>query len=174
MAEIIVAAERPIGGPPEDVYGYLRDYREHHPRILPPAFSEFTIEQGGIGAGTIFSVRITTARRTRVYRMQVAEPQPGRVLTESDTNSSLVTTFTVLPVGTHSRVRIETRWQGAKGIGGFFERLFAPRAAGRLYADELARLDRYARERTVARERTTGGNGAPVVDGSDKPDKEDV
>jgi hypothetical protein len=42
-------------------------------------------------------------------------------------------------------VRIETRWQGARGIGGFFERLFAPRFLRRLYADELDRLDRHAR-----------------------------
>jgi hypothetical protein len=31
------------------------------------------------------------------------------------------------------------------GIGGFFERLFAPRVLRRLYAEELERLDRYAR-----------------------------
>jgi len=43
-------------------------------------------------------------------------------------------------------VRIASRWEGAGGIGGFFERLFAPRVLRRLYADELARLDAYARE----------------------------
>jgi hypothetical protein len=36
--------------------------------------------------------------------------------------------------------------QGAGGIGGLFERLFAPRVMRALYADELERLDAYARE----------------------------
>lgn len=72
------------------------------------------------------------------------------MLTESDLGSSLVTTFTVTPDGPPSPVRIETHWQGAGGIGGFFERLFAPRVMRKLYADELDRLDRYAREDTMA------------------------
>jgi hypothetical protein len=80
--------------------------------------------------------------------MQVAEPEPGRVLTESDTESSLVTTFTVEPETSGSRVRIESTWQGARGFGGLMERLFAPRVMQKLSADELDRLDRYAREVT--------------------------
>src|SRR6266568_8260812 len=77
--------------------------------------------------------------------MRVDEPEPGRVLTESDTGSSLVTTWTVTPEGHGSRVRVETRWQGAGGVGGVFERLFAPRVLRGIYSDELGRLDRYAR-----------------------------
>jgi hypothetical protein len=74
----------------------------------------------------------------------------GRVLTESDLESSLVTTFTVVPEGDNaSRVRIETVWQGAGGIGGFFERTFAPRVLRRLYAQELAKLDRHAQQAAV-------------------------
>ena len=60
--------------------------------------------------------------------------------------ASWVTTFTVTPGGDRCQVRIETTWQGARGIGGFFERLFAPRVLRRLYADELDRLERYAQE----------------------------
>jgi hypothetical protein len=43
-------------------------------------------------------------------------------------------------------VRIDTAWEGAGGIGGFFERLFAPRVMKGIYADELERLNAYARE----------------------------
>ena len=50
--------------------------------------------------------------------MKVAEPEPGRVLTESDMDSSAVTTFTVSPRGGASLVRISTAWDGAGGIGG--------------------------------------------------------
>jgi hypothetical protein len=146
MAVIHVSAEGVVEAPPADVYTYLSDMREHHPHFLPPAFSDFKVESGGIGAGTISSFRLTTGGRSRAYRMEVAEPEPGRVMTESDTNSSLVTTFTVEPHGDGSLVRIETGWEGAGGVGGFFERTFAPRVLRRLYADELGRLNVYAQE----------------------------
>jgi hypothetical protein len=90
---------------------------------------------------------VTAGGRTRRYRMKVAEPEPGRILTASDTGSSLVTTTTVTPAGNACPVRISTAWDGAGGIGGLFERLFAPRVMRTIYADKLARLDAYARER---------------------------
>ena len=149
MATIQVSAERTVDAPAETVYGYLADMREHHPRFLPPAFSDFEVESGGVGAGTITRFTLTAGGRTREYRMTVAEPQPG-VLTETDSGSSLVTTFTVTPQASASRVRIFTSWEGAGGVGGFFERLFAPRVMRGIYADELERLNAYARERAGA------------------------
>src|SRR5216117_1881133 len=149
MARIVVSAEGMVDAPADNVYGYLADMREHHPRFLPPAFSDFEVESGGVGAGTITRFKVTAGGRSREYRMEVAEPEPGRVLTESDTNSSLVTTFTVTPEDGSSRFRISTTWEGAGGVGGFFERLFAPRVLERLYADELQRLDRYARDQPL-------------------------
>jgi hypothetical protein len=107
--------------------------------------SQFRVEQGGVGAGTVHDFRMTAGGRARAFRMWVAEPEPGRVLTESDEGSSMVTTWEVTPEGPGRRVRLETRWQGAGGVGGLFERLFAPRVLRRLYAEELERLDRYAR-----------------------------
>jgi hypothetical protein len=56
----------------------------------------------------------------------------------------------VTPRDGGSLVRIETVWQGAGGIGGFFERTFAPGVLRRLYSDELQRLDRYAGEQAAA------------------------
>jgi hypothetical protein len=41
-------------------------------------------------------------------------------------------------------VQIRTTWDGAGGIGGFFERMFAPRVMRAIYADELERLNVYA------------------------------
>ena len=146
MTELYVAEERLIGAPAEHVYRCIADFRVHHPRFLPPAFSDFRVEEGGVGAGTVISFRLTAGGRSRDGRMRVDEPDPGRVLTESDVHSSLVTTFTVTPAGPDCRVRIETRWQGAGGVGGFFERLFAPRVLSRIYVDELQRLDGYVRD----------------------------
>ena len=145
MATNLVSAERTVDAPAGAVYGYIADMRRHHPHFLPPAFSDFQVESGGVGEGTITRFTLTAGGRTRQYRMKVAEPEPGRVLTESDTGSSAVTTFTVTPRGGQSVVQIATTWKGAGGIGGFFERLFAPRVMRSVYADELERLDAYAR-----------------------------
>lgn len=146
MAKILISAERAVDAPAETVYGYIADMREHHPHFLPPAFSDFRVESGGVGAGTVTRFKVTAGGRTREYQMKVAEPEPGRILTESDTGSSAVTTFTVSPQGTASLVQISTTWDGAHGIGGFFERMFAPRVMRGIYLDELSRLDAYARE----------------------------
>lgn len=149
MGTIHVSAERTVEAPPETVYGYIADHRTHHPHFLPPAFSDFEVESGGVGAGTVTRFKVTAGGRTREYRMRAAEPEPGQVMTESDSNSSLVTTWTVLQDGAsaeRSLVQISTTWEGAGGVGGLFERMFAPRVMRGIYADELERLNAYARE----------------------------
>lgn len=149
MGTIAATAERAVGAPPATVYGCLADFAQHHHRFLPPAFSAFEVEAGGVGAGTVVRFVLTAGGRRRPYRMEVAEPEPGRVLTESDSGSSLVTTFTVTPEGDGCRVGITSAWDGAGGVGGLFERLFAPGTLRRIYADELERLDAYARQQAA-------------------------
>ena len=149
MAKVVASAERGIDAPADEVYSYLADMHLHQ-QFLPPAFSDFQVESGGVGPGTVASFKVTAGGRTREYRMTVDEPEPGRVLRESDNNSSLITKFTVTPregdQHAVSEVKISTTWQGAGGVGGFFERTFAPRAMKAIYEDELQRLDAYARE----------------------------
>jgi uncharacterized membrane protein len=146
MGVIQVSAERTVDAPADAVYGYIRDMHQH-PNFLPPAFSDFQVESGGVGAGTVTRFKVTAGGRTREYHMTIDEPEPGRVLRESDNNSSLINKFTVTPTGdAAAQVQISTTWQGAGGIGGFFERTFAPRAVRAMYEDELQRLDTYARE----------------------------
>lgn len=141
MAPISVSAERTVGAPAPEVYGYIADYREHHQHFLPPAFSDYHVESGGVGAGTITRFKFTAGGRTRQIRHQIAEPEPGRVLTESDTMSSSVTTWTVTPQGNTCLVQISTTWQGASGVGGFFERMFAPPGLRRIHDGILTNLD---------------------------------
>ena len=150
MGTIQVLAERNIEADATTVYGYLADLRQHHPRFLPSEFSDFEVLSGGVGAGTVASFKVTAGGRTRAYRMEVSEPEPGRVLVESDANSSLVTTFKVTPADGKCSVRITTTWQGAGGVGGIFERLFAPKVMQRIYQDELDALNRYALEQKGA------------------------
>lgn len=147
VSRLEVSAEGQVSAPAATVYGYIADMRDHHPRFLPEAFSGFEVESGGVGSGTVIRFKLTAGGRTRDYRSEVDEPEPGRVLRETDTTSSAVTTFTVRPKEPGCQVRISTTWEGAGGVGGFFERLFAPRVMQRIYADELTRLDAYARER---------------------------
>ncbi len=151
MAKITVEQEGAVGAPAELTYQLIAD-DEHHKCFLPDAFSNFEVLEGGVGAGTLHRFTLTAGKRVREYVMRVDEPEPGRIITETDQNSSLVTSFTVTPDGDSCRVLIRTQWDGAGGIGGFFERTFAPKVMRGMYADELARLDRYARERQGAGE----------------------
>lgn len=145
MSYVSIMVERDISAPAERVYRILRDYRNHHPRILPQAFSGFTVEEGGVGAGTVIRFQVTSGGRTQQYHQRVEEPEPGRVLREIDVDGELATTFTVTPVGERCRVRFETTWP-AQGVRGVIERLLAPRLLRPIYIEELANLDRYARE----------------------------
>lgn len=147
MTTLHVATERRIPAEPATVYAYLAGLSEHRPHYLPTAVSGYEVESGGSGAGTVFRYVLTAGGRNRSYRMVVAEPDPGRVLTESDSGSSLVTTYTVSPAAgdaSATSVRVETSWQGAGGVGGFFERMFAPKVLERVHAEALERLAGYA------------------------------
>ncbi len=148
MGVINVVQEGAVGAPAELTYPLIAD-DEHHTKFLPDDITDFEVVEGGVGAGTVHRFKVTAGGRVREYLMRVSEPEPGRVITETDQNSSLVTSFTVTSDGDGCHVRIETRWDGAGGIGGFFERTFAPRVMRKMYADELARLDTYAREQAT-------------------------
>ena len=146
MTNIHVTAQRTIDAPAERVYRFLADYREHHPHFLPPAFSDFQVEPGGFGAGTVVRFTLAIGGRRREFRQRVDEPVPGSVLTESDLDSGAVTTFTVTPDGDRSKVQVETAYEGAAGVSGLVERLLASRLLRRLYSDELRRLGHYAQD----------------------------
>src|ERR1700759_3852817 len=95
MGVIQVNAERTVSAPADQVFGYIRDMNVH-PKFLPPAFSDFRVESHGVGTGTV-TFKVTEGWRTRDYRMAVDDPDPGRVLPESNNNSSLITKFSVTP-----------------------------------------------------------------------------
>ena len=143
MAVNKVDARKEIAAPPDKVFRAISDYKQRT-QWLPCNFSDYKVETGGKGGGTMVTYRLKVGNRARDYRMTVEEPLRGSALTERDTNSSLTTTWTVSRRGDGSRVTLHTEWQGAGGVGGFFERLFAPAALKRVYADTLSRLDRYA------------------------------
>ena len=77
-----------------------------------------------------------------VMRMAVTEPEPGRVLAETDLESGLVTRFVVEPAGAdRAKVTIATTWRPKPGLLGELERRVTSAVMSRIYVRELAKLD---------------------------------
>ena len=142
MSRVRATSERIIAAKPETVYDAINDYRTIRPQILTPNFLNYKVEKGGNGDGTVISYNLQAAGRERPYHMNVIESKRGTEITERDTGSSLVTTWTVKPVngGEQTKVRIATEWQGSGGVGGFFERTFAPLGLQSIYSTMLSLL----------------------------------
>ena len=138
MARVVAKASISLDVAPDRVLEYLRDFRESRPRILTGNWTAYRVEQGGRGEGTVYAYHFTAGGRERDYRMHVSE-RAGR-LEEQDQGSTFVSTWLVEPVATGSLVTIESSWEGASGIGGFFEHRFAPRGLRRIYTQVLAAL----------------------------------
>jgi len=148
MLESIVRASARIDAPPARVYGIIADYRNGHPHILPKQFRNLVVEAGGVGAGTIISFEVRAFGMTRRLRAAITEPQPGRILVESNMDPApSVTTFTVEPAegGQASDVTIETRLGTKPGILGTIERAMSSGFLRSLYSEELALLDARAK-----------------------------
>ena len=140
MGKLTATAERTIDAPADKVRALVADYAETRPKLLTEHYRDYEVTAGGVGAGTKAGWKLqATSKRVRDVKATVAEPKPG-TLVETDANSSMVTTWTVSEAGEKSLVRIETSWDGAGGIGGFFERTFAPKGLGRIYDTLLDRL----------------------------------
>jgi len=152
-----ISASRRIEAPAATVYAILADYREGHPRILPPAyFGPITVEEGGRGAGTVITVEIRAGGRRRAMRGVVSEPEPGRVLLERYPETNEETSFTVVPEGPGAcTLTITTTLPGRRGLAGRIERPLARWLLTRIYREELARIAAYAPS-------VRGGEGAPT------------
>ncbi|MFD7026801.1 SRPBCC family protein [Streptomyces sp. NPDC059917] len=141
MAQVEATTERIIAADAETVFDALADYSGTRGKLLPEHFSEYEVREGGDGEGTLVHWKLqATSKRVRDCLLEVTEPTDGQ-LVEKDRNSSMVTTWTVTPAGEgSSRAVVSTVWNGAGGIGGFFERTFAPKGLGRIYDSVLANL----------------------------------
>ncbi|GAA3293229.1 SRPBCC family protein [Streptomyces cinereospinus] len=141
MAQVEATTERVVAADPEKVFDTLADYSGTRERLLPGQFSEYEVREGGDGEGTLVHWKLqATSKRVRDCLLEVTEPTDGE-LVEKDRNSSMLTTWRVTPAGEgRSRVVVTATWTGAGGIGGFFERTFAPKGLGRIYDAVLARL----------------------------------
>ena len=141
MAQVEATTERVVAADAEKVFDALADYTGTRANLLPEQFSEYEVREGGDGEGTLVRWRLqATSKRVRDCLLEVGEPTDGE-LVEKDRNSTMVTTWRVTPAGEgKSRVVVTSTWNGAGGIGGFFERTFAPKGLGRIYDLVLDRL----------------------------------
>ncbi|MFN8466610.1 MAG: SRPBCC family protein [Caldilineaceae bacterium] len=149
MSDIQVAVSASIDAPPARVYEVLADYRNHHPNILPKAyFAKVEITKGGQGVGTEFVANMNIYGSKRTFHMTVSEPEPGRVLAETDAKLGTYTTFTVEPLegGAKSKVTIATTSKASTGIGSWLERLTTPMIMRKIYQEELEQLNAYMQQ----------------------------
>jgi Polyketide cyclase / dehydrase and lipid transport len=138
MPQIVASATRTVTAPAERVLAFLRDYQQARPSILPDNYSRYRVEEGGEGPGTVFSYHFKSGPTERDFRMRAQDAGDG--VAERDELSTFATTWTVLETATGSTVTVESSWVGGGGIGGFFERLFAPLGMRRIYGELLDRL----------------------------------
>ncbi|MBE1581321.1 SRPBCC family protein [Amycolatopsis roodepoortensis] len=140
MGKVTAIAERTIEAPADKVRALVADYAETRPKLLTEHYRDYEVTEGGVGAGTKARWKLqATSKRVRDVAATVTEPSEGTIV-ETDANSSMVTTWTVREVPEGSLVRIETTWDGAGGIGGFFEKTFAPGGLKRIYEGVLGKL----------------------------------
>lgn len=140
MNEITIEVSAVIEAASKHVYSILADYPGGHYAILPKEyFTDLSVIEGGQGAGTVIDVVMNVMGIESHYRFNVSEPEPGRVLMESDEDAGVVTMFTVDPVDGEewSRVTITTRSRASQGLRGLIERLVNPAVTRRIYRKEL-------------------------------------
>lgn len=141
MAKVTAVTERTIDASVDRVRTSVLDYSTTRPRILTDAFYDYSVLDGGIGSGTRVRWKLrVTSKRVRDIVANVTVHDDGAAV-ECDQNSSVVIKWTVRQAGERSIVRVEAAWDGAGGIGGFFEEMFAPKGLQRIYDGVFANLD---------------------------------
>jgi carbon monoxide dehydrogenase subunit G len=141
VGQVSASSSITVAATPEKVLAALSDYETVRPRILSEQYRDYRVLEGGQGTGTVAQWTLkATEKRSRDIKATVTVA--GDTITETDANSSLVTTWVVAPSGSGSTVTTTTQWKGAGGIGGFFEKTFAPLGLKKIQATVLANLER--------------------------------
>nr|WP_090278402.1 SRPBCC family protein [Mycolicibacterium komanii]CRL73870.1 polyketide cyclase/dehydrase and lipid transport [Mycolicibacterium komanii] len=142
MGQVSASSTVLVDAAPEAVMSAVADYANVRPKILSPHYSDYKVLQGGEGAGTVASWKLQ-ATKSRVRDVKAEVDVAGHTVIEKDANSSMITNWTVAPAGQGSSVTVKTSWQGAGGIGGFFEKTFAPLGLRKIQAEVLENLKKH-------------------------------
>lgn len=146
MSNYKFSVSKLINASPKIVYSIIADYRDAHPKILPkPPFVSLLVEHGGLGAGTVARVQMKVMGRTQTFRTEVSEPDPGRVLVETN-DTGYITTFMVEPHndGKNSFVTFTTEISNKSGLLKKIEFRLSKLLLIPVYQKELENLERLA------------------------------
>ena len=139
MGQVSASSTVIVDAAPDTVLAAVADYATVRPKILSPHYSAYQVLEGGQGAGTVASWKLQ-ATKSRVRDVKASVDVAGHTVIEKDANSTMITNWTVAPAGAGSSVTVKTSWQGAGGIGGFFERTFAPLGLRKIQGEVLDNL----------------------------------
>jgi hypothetical protein len=142
-----IAASKLIDAPAKKIYDILADYRHGHPLVLPkPYFVSLQVEQGGVGAGTIVRFQMKVLGRVQDFRAAISEPEPDRVLVETNDGTGVVTKFIVDPrnSGKSAFVTIVTTTPVRDGWAGKVEGWMTKQLLYPIYVKELEQLAQVA------------------------------
>ncbi|WP_024801062.1 SRPBCC family protein [Nocardia sp. BMG51109] len=139
MGQVSASSSIVVPADPTRALEAIADYETVRPRILSEHYRDYKVVEGGKGAGTVaeWTLQATQKRSRNVHAVVSVSDS---MVTERDSNSTLVTTWTVTPSGTGSLVTIRTGWKGAGGVPGFFEGIFAPLGLKKIQAEVLEKL----------------------------------
>ncbi|MGV9742351.1 SRPBCC family protein [Nocardia farcinica] len=141
MGQVSASSSITVAADPKRALEAIADYETVRPRILSAYYRDYKVVEGGKGAGTVAEWTLqATQKRARNVRAVVSVSDS--IVTERDANSSLVNTWTVTPEGAGARVTLRTAWQGAGGVSGIFEGIFAPLGLKKIQAEVLENLKR--------------------------------
>ncbi len=139
MGQVSASSTVLIDAAPDTVLAAVADYVNVRPKILSSHYSAYEVLEGGQGAGTVVAWKLQ-ATKSRVRNVKATVDVAGHTVIEKDGNSSMITNWTVAPAGEGSSVTVKTSWKGAGGVGGFFEKTFAPLGLRKIQDEVLANL----------------------------------
>ncbi|MEU4343607.1 SRPBCC family protein [Nocardia sp. NPDC023852] len=141
MGQVSASSSLVVAADPQRVLEAIVDYDTVRPRILSAHYRDYKVVEGGKGAGTVaeWTLQATEKRSRNVHAVVSVSDS---VVTERDSNSTLVNTWTVTPDGPGAQVTLRTTWKGAGGVAGIFEGIFAPLGLKKIQAEVLANLQR--------------------------------
>jgi hypothetical protein len=143
MPKHTITTTASIPAPAAKIYAVIADYQNGHPHILPePYFVSLTVEQGGVGAGTVIRFQMRLLGRPQNFRATISEPEPGRRLVETN-DDGVVTTFLVEPQGGSSQVTITTEMDIPGGLPGAIQGWLMTRLLRPVYIKELEKLSAF-------------------------------
>ncbi|MBF6335267.1 SRPBCC family protein [Nocardia abscessus] len=141
MGQVSASSSIDVTADPHRTLAAIADYDTVRPRILTSHYRDYKVVEGGKGAGTVaeWTLQATEKRSRNVHAVVSVSDS---IVTERDSNSTLVNTWTVTPEGAGARVTLRTTWKGAGGVAGIFEGIFAPLGLKKIQAEVLANLQR--------------------------------